>query len=74
MIAASQHIEISKNNVKDSYRTKSGVEMVGDLADYEYSSDGKRMCFINFITGNVVYSGEALFSKLKNNMLGTQHD
>jgi len=40
-----------------------------DLNDYEYSSDGKRMRFINYITGDVVYHEDALFHKLKKNML-----
>jgi hypothetical protein len=42
---------------------------VGDFNDYEYSSDGKRMCFINFKTGNVVYACDDLYSKLKSQML-----
>lgn len=46
-----------------------GVELVGDLNDYEYISDGKRMCFINYKTGNRVYAGETLFRDLKSRML-----
>ena len=46
-----------------------GVELIGDLNDYEYISDGKRMCFINYITGNRVYSGETLFRDLKSRMM-----
>jgi hypothetical protein len=56
----------NSNNI----RPKSiGVALTGDMPDYEYTTDGKRMCFINYQTGNRVYAGDALFHKLKNEML-----
>ena len=47
----------------------SGPEKIGSLDDYEYTSDGKRMCFINYITGNVVYPRDRLFDTLKRIMI-----
>jgi hypothetical protein len=40
-----------------------------DLNNWEYTSDGKRMCFINYISGLRVYHGDTLFHTLKNKML-----
>jgi hypothetical protein len=45
------------------------AKYVGDLNDYEYQNDGKRMCFINIHTGNKVYYHDPLFDELKRRML-----
>lgn len=42
---------------------------MSDLTDWEYSSDGKRMCFINFKTGERVYHEDQKFHILKSHML-----
>lgn len=46
-----------------------GPEKIGDLTDYEYSCDGKRMCFINYKTNNRIYADDELFHVLKNRMI-----
>jgi hypothetical protein len=40
-----------------------------ELTDWEYTSDGKRMCFINFKDGRRVYHEDDLFHDLKRNLL-----
>jgi hypothetical protein len=40
-----------------------------DLDSYEYASDGKRMCFINYTNGHTVYHEDHLFHVLKKKML-----
>lgn len=64
-------IDRKRNSFNDNFHSHNShrVEKIDDLDGYEYSSDGKRLCFINYTTGDVVYRGDALFSNLKNMML-----
>jgi hypothetical protein len=66
LVESSQKYFFEKND--GSKMTRKGTT-VGDESDYEYTSDGKRMCFINYITGHVTYNGEHLFSILKKKMI-----
>lgn len=39
-----------------------------DLGQWEYVSDGKRLCFVNIITSQTVYRDDPMFHKLMNEM------
>lgn len=85
LIAQNHDLRNDKANLKDEVQelkdkielkdlkqscSEVGVAQIGDLNDYEYISDGKRLCFLNTNTGNRVYCGDAMWNELKRNMLG----
>lgn len=63
--------KLTKSNVESKYFNGdiSGWNDDDDIDNWEYISDGKRICFININTGLRVYHGDSLFHKLKNKML-----
>lgn len=60
---------VSSQNYLDSHLDRENEPDL-DCSEWEYVNDGYRMCFINYITGQRVYHGDAIFHTLKKSMIG----